>query len=74
MSIANMLRMKLSLNAERNWHQNSGANRRDVINVRNMMAGAPQTEANGRLNFNSPSSGGVSPGRRRDPSRSYCRV
>jgi hypothetical protein len=41
MSIASMLRTKLSLNAEKNWHQNSGANRRDVINVRNMMAAAP---------------------------------
>jgi hypothetical protein len=35
------LRTKLSLNAEKNWHQNNGANRRDVIKVRNMMAGAP---------------------------------
>ena len=41
MSIASMLRTKLSLNAEKNWHQNSGANRRDVIKVRNMMAAAP---------------------------------
>jgi hypothetical protein len=29
------------LNAEKNWHQNSGANRRDVIEVRNMTVGAP---------------------------------
>ena len=34
--MASMLRTKLSLKAERNWHQNSGANRRDVISVRNM--------------------------------------
>lgn len=27
---------KLSLNAEKNWHQNSGAKRRAVIRVRNM--------------------------------------
>jgi hypothetical protein len=42
MSIASMLRTKLSLNAEKNWHQNSGANRRDVIKARNMMAGLPR--------------------------------
>src|SRR5271165_2919010 len=39
MSITSMLRTKLSLNAEKNWHQNSGANRRDDIRVRNMTAG-----------------------------------
>src|SRR5208282_6422842 len=39
MSMTSILRTKLSLNAEKNWHQNSGANRRDVIRVRNMMAG-----------------------------------
>ncbi len=33
-----MLRTKLSLNAEKNWHQNSGAKRREVIRERNMKA------------------------------------
>ena len=33
MSIASILRTKLSLDAEKNWHQNSGANRRDVFGV-----------------------------------------
>jgi hypothetical protein len=37
MSIASMLRTKLSLNAEKNWHQNSGANRREVISIRSMI-------------------------------------
>jgi hypothetical protein len=31
-----MFLTKLSLNAERNWHQNKGANRRDRINDKNM--------------------------------------
>ena len=35
-----MLRTKLSLNAEKNWHQNNGAKRRDDISVRNMKAQA----------------------------------
>ena len=53
MSIASMLRTKLSLNAEKNWHQNSGAKRRDVMRVRNMKAGVLQRRlrAMGRLNL-----------------------
>jgi hypothetical protein len=47
MSIASMLRTKLSLKAEKNWHQNSGANRRDVIKARNMMAGSRRAGADG---------------------------
>ena len=47
MSIASMLRTKLSLKAEKNWHQNSGANRRDVIKARNMMAGSRGAGADG---------------------------
>ena len=34
--MTSMLRTKLSLKAEKNWHQNSGAKRREVISVRNM--------------------------------------
>ncbi len=41
-SITSMLRTKLSLKAERNWHQNSGANRRDVIRVRNITEASPR--------------------------------
>src|ERR1700734_56328 len=35
-SIASIWRTKLSLNAERNWHQNNGANRREAINPPNI--------------------------------------
>jgi hypothetical protein len=35
----------LLANADKNWRQNSGANRRDVIKVRNMMAGVPQNQS-----------------------------
>ena len=47
-SIASMLRTKLSLKAEKNWHQNSGANRREVIRVRNMWAWASWEATKGR--------------------------
>ena len=36
-SMASMLRTKLSLKAEKNWHQNSGANRRDRNRVENIL-------------------------------------
>src|SRR5580658_8495120 len=35
-SITSIWRTKLSLNAERNWHQNSGAKRREAINPPNI--------------------------------------
>ena len=35
---------KLSLSAEQNWHQNSGANRRDVIRLLNMDIPGPPTD------------------------------
>ena len=53
MGITSMLRTKLSLKAERNWHQNSGANRRDVIKVRNITQASPRARFR-RLDANPP--------------------
>jgi hypothetical protein len=69
------LRMKLSLKADKNWHQNSGANRRDVIKVRNMTAGVLRrcSDRMGRRNVAARQAGKGIPARRSFVrARFYC--
>ena len=50
-SMASAFFRKLSLSAEQSWHQNSGANLRDVIRLLNMHASAGGTRGPDGLNL-----------------------